>query len=294
MGLGEAMTNRFYTNDSTKWIGPTHIGPGPADNQAKRIVKFVYDGPAGSPVAAAREAYSNALAVVDDLRAMREQVTATGKYLPLGISEALAKHAVENNLPKLRQARAAIDKIKTDISERKSKLAPTRPDPADVRGESQRREMRQRLASMTPAQRTDFVNKNRHNPDLIAAIIDAPAIYSGVDELTHRNLITEQVQREHKETIAELDDLAEAVNITDKVVSLSRDELREIIGVDRNTFEKIASVAESNAGKLPFRVDREVVDGNVVEIARVLDMQTKSWRRATPEESMKSQQGAAA
>jgi hypothetical protein len=70
--------------------------------------------------------------------------------------------------------------------------------------------------------------------------------------------------------------------------------LREIIGVDRNTFEQIASVAERNGGRLPFRVEREVIDGNVVEIARVLDLETKSWRRATHEEISASRQEVAA
>jgi hypothetical protein len=78
-----------------------------------------------------------------------------------------------------------------------------------------------------------------------------------------------------------------------KAVTLARDELSEIIGVDPGTFEKIAAVAERNNGEMPFRVDREVIDGQVIEIARVLDMETKSWRRATPTEIAASQSEAA-
>jgi hypothetical protein len=52
-------------------------------------------------------------------------------------------------------------------------------------------------------------------------------------------------------------------------------------------------VAESNGDQLPFRVDREVGDGVTVEIARVLDVENKVWRRATPEEITASQQQAA-
>jgi len=77
------------------------------------------------------------------------------------------------------------------------------------------------------------------------------------------------------------------------VANLGREEIREIGGVDRGTFEKIASVAESNGDQLPFRVDREVGDGVTVEIARVLDVENKVWRRATPEEITASQQQAA-
>ena len=45
------------------------------------------------------------------------------------------------------------------------------------------------------------------------------------------------------------------------------------MGVDRKIFEQIASVAERNGGRLPFRVDRERdIHGNDIDVARVLDL----------------------
>jgi hypothetical protein len=36
------------------------------------------------------------------------------------------------------------------------------------------------------------------------------------------------------------------------VTGLARDELREVIGVDRSMFEQIAKVGEAGDGELPF------------------------------------------
>ena len=59
------MANRYFTNDQTKWFGPTHIGPGPGDNAGKRITKFIFDGPEGSAVARLGSAYRNAIETVN-------------------------------------------------------------------------------------------------------------------------------------------------------------------------------------------------------------------------------------
>lgn len=282
--------NRFYA-DKSKWAGRPYIGTKSAPE--KMTPFFSFDGPEGSAVAKLKAAHIDAFAIGDDLRKQRETITSTGKYLPLGITEAVAKHAAEDSLPKLRRARAVVETVKADIAQRASKITLTPPDPTDVIGEAQRAELRARLANMTTQQRNEFVNKNRLDPALAAAIVHASPLLSGVDELTHRNMIAEQIQREHGDAMAELADLQEVVKVAEKAVTLGRDELREIIGVDRPTFEQIASVSEKNSGRLPFRVDREVISGQVVEIARVLDMEAKVWRRATDEEILASKQEAA-
>jgi hypothetical protein len=61
------------------------------------------------------------------------------------------------------------------------------------------------------------------------------------------------------------------------------------MGVDRNIFERVASTAERNGGRLPFRVDVEQdINGTDIEVARVLDLGTGDWRLATPSEVERS------
>src|SRR5436190_1373437 len=151
------MANRYITEDRAAWFGPTHIGDGPY-NPKKRVSKFMFAGEEGSPVAKLRASYEAAVEAGRDLRQQRTKVEATGKYLPLGITEVLAKHATEDSIPKLRRAKASVEKIKLEIADRRSKLTVPKPS------EDQRRdfeEVRAAMRSMAPADRERFLKENR-------------------------------------------------------------------------------------------------------------------------------------
>jgi hypothetical protein len=77
-------------------------------------------------------------------------------------------------------------------------------------------------------------------------------------------------------------------------VTLGRDELREIVGCDRQIFESIAQAAEANNGELPFRVETQVLDGKAVDICKVYDFAAKRWRDAKPEEITATHKSSAA
>src|SRR5215217_8045993 len=100
-----SMANRFLSSDQTKWFGPTHLGDGPYKPE-KRVGKFIFDGPEGSPVAKLRTAYVGAVEAVSALRAKRRETEASKRFTPLGIAEQVAEHAITDNIPALRRARA--------------------------------------------------------------------------------------------------------------------------------------------------------------------------------------------
>ena len=138
------------------------------------------------------------------------------------------------------------------------------------------------LLSKPVEQRQEIVRQNRHDPDFARAIALMPEYLSGVGHETYRNMRNEVLEREHGEAIAELRDLAEPVQVLERLADAAREEIRDVMGVDRKIFEQIASVAERNGGRLPFRVDRERdIHGNDIDVARVLDLNTGDWRRAT-------------
>ena len=117
------MANRYYSPRDT-WMGRTHISP---DNfgKAERIVGFWSWGDGGSPdypVAKLGKAYLDGLAAVDELRAKRAAVEATQRYTPFGVSEQVGAHALTNSLPKLRRARAVVERVKKELAERAAKL----------------------------------------------------------------------------------------------------------------------------------------------------------------------------
>jgi hypothetical protein len=285
--------NRFYTDDKTKWAGRLTISPGRGEvREGKRIDHFIFDAPDDHhPVARLKRSYVAALESVDAVAASREATTATGKFLPLGITEVVLKHVAEDSLPKLRRAAAAVEKVKADIAARRASLAP---NPLPPEGKEERAEIRARLSRMNDGERFEFINKHRNDETMVGALIESSPLTSGIDPDVQKHLRAEQIERQHGETLSELVDIERIAEFVEGVTKLGREEIREIAGVDRGTFEKVAAVAESNGGKLPFKVENEVVDGQMIEVARVLDLETKTWRRATHEEIAASAQQVAA
>lgn len=276
--------NRFYQTDRSKWTGRGYIGPVASENarDKKRIAHFIFDGPEGSPVARLRAAYIDGLAIVDELLKKRDEVTATRRFTPLGVSEALGEHALTDSIPKLRRARAAVDKIKAELTDRASKLTLTAPNDQQRK---EHEEIRSVMRGMSPQQRDAFVRENLMNPSVAAAIAGAIPALSGVSSMMHQTIIAEQLEREHGEALGELRDLDEVVRVAETAVGKAREELRETIGVDRATFEKIAEIGEANGGELPFRIETEIgPDQKPVETAKVFDFAAKRWRNATPDE----------
>jgi hypothetical protein len=278
------MANRFLTNDQTKWYGPTHISGGQYD-PAKRISKFAFDAPDGSPVAKLRTAYVGAVDAVSSLRAKRRETEGSKLYTPLGVSERIAEHAMTENIPALRRARAAAERVKTEIADRRSKLTLAKPSDEQRRDHE---EIRAAMRAMAPEARAKFIDSNRQNPVVVAAIVHSsiPAL-AGLDSIQHQNIVNEQLQREHGETLEELADLEEVVGVVDRVTGLAREEMREIIGVSRDVFETVAKVGEAGDGELPFRIEKREIDGETKEICRIFDMAAKTWRDASPDEIQK-------
>lgn len=276
------MANRFYSPRES-WRGRSYISPDKFGNNEKMISHWVW-GSGGSPdhpVAKLSAAYDAGLAAVDELRARRAEVEASNKYTALGISEQVGEHALTDSLPKLRRARAVVEKVKAEMAERAAKLTLPKPDPAT---EAQRAEMRALLRSLPAEERQKYVLANSGDPLLREAIVHAAPILSGVGNATHERLAQDSREAVHGEALGELNDLQEVIRTAERVVSLGRDELRETIGVERQIFEQIAAAAEANNGELPFRTEQQIVNGQAVDVCKVYDFAAKRWRDAQPQE----------
>lgn len=286
--------NRFYKPHDPKnpWPGRSTIGPAATDaaRDRKRISYFSFDGPDDHTVGKLKRAYLEGLAVVDELLGKREQTEATKRFTPLGITEALGEHALTESLPKLRRARATVEKIKAELAAKASSL--TLAKPTDEQRKEQE-EIRSAMRAMTPAARDEFLKLNRQNPAVASAVAGAIPALSGLHPLVHQNIVTEQIEREHGETIAELRDLDEVVRTVERVVTLAKDELRETIGCERTIFEQIATAAEANDGEMPFRVETQYHDGKPIDVCKVYDFTAKRWRDAQPQEISRSRGEAA-
>lgn len=279
------MASKFYTTDSAKWRGRFDIVPGKTGDRAKRLVgKWCFDVEADKTgtLAKLETAYSAALDALDRTREAKEQIVATGKYTPLGVTEAVGKHAVEDTLPALRRARATLEKVRNELDDKRANLG--LPAPKDENERRAHEEIRAALRAMPADARAKMVNENRNDPTFAAAIAGGLPVLSGVSPVTHANIKNDVMRAAHAETFDLIDALAEPLEMVDRATELGREAIRETLGLDRAVFAELARVAEANDGELPFRVQREVIGGKLVEIGEVYDGVQKTWRRATADE----------
>jgi hypothetical protein len=275
-----------YRLPREQWTGRSQIYDGKTGDVTQRMVGWWCwgDGDANDLVAQCRKAYDESLSIVDGVRAKRAEIEGTKKFTALGVTEQLAKFASEDSIAAMRRARARLERVNDAIAEKQAKVVLSEPDPAH---EPQRAEMRAMLRSMPAAERQKFVLANTNDPLVRDAIIHASPILSGVGAATHDRMKQDVLQAMHGDVLSEIEDMREIVETVERATVLGREAIRETLGVDRNTFEQIASVGERNRGQLPFKVDREQgPDGAEIEVARVLDIGTKQWRRATSAEIM--------
>lgn len=277
--------NKFATPDKAKWI--TKLSVRPNSNGAEHRVHFFYFDPeldATGTIAKARDAYLKAFEVVDGLRARRGELEATKQYTPLGLQEQLGDAALKDALPALKRSRVVLDKLQAEMAGRRSKITLAKPDPADTIGEMQRGEMRKRLAEMSDEARRKFVLEHRDDPAVVQAIVHAPAVLSGTHDVQYKNIVAEQLHREHGETLEELDALDEVLKTAADTADKARTEMRSIIGCAPEVFDQIAKIAEANGGRAPMRRELRVVGGQGIEIPRVYDIDRKVWRDARADE----------
>ena len=276
------MANRYYSPRDT-WVGRTHISPDQFGKNDKIISFWAWgdDGSPDHPVAKLGRAYLDGLAAVDELRDKRAAVEGTQRYTAFGVSEQVGEHALTDSLPKLRRARAAVEKVKREMAERAAKLTLPKPDPAH---ELQRAEMRALLRSLPAEERQKYVLANSSDPLVRDAIVHAAPILSGVGNVTHERLSHAVLVETHGDALGELADIEECLKTAERVVTLGRNELRETIGVDQEIFDWIAKAAEANDGELPFRTERQIVNGQAVDVCKVFDFEARRWRDAQPQE----------
>jgi hypothetical protein len=277
--MGLKMPNRFYTENKENWFGPTHLGQGMKPE--KRVTKFVFDGPPESQIPKLRASYEAAINAVSGLRTKRDSAEATGQFTPLGVTEKLAQEAVTNELPAIKRARVVTEKIKAEIAEKRAGLTLAKPTDEQHREHA---EIRAAMRAMRSAERHEFLRTNRADPTVAAAIAGAIPALSGVDPAVRQNIAREALQREHGAVLDELADLEEVAEIVEKVTKLAREEVREILGINKEVFESIARAGEHGGGELPLRMESRVIDGKRIEVCRVYDIAAKEWRDATPEE----------
>lgn len=114
-------------------------------------------------------------------------------------------------LPALKQGRAAVASAVAEIDNLRAKMAGSAIDKTDVAGALMRREMRDWLRGMDPAQRNALIVAGELPPAAALAVIEAPPALTGVSEQQHHALRALAVDALHPVEAAKIADYEQAV-----------------------------------------------------------------------------------
>jgi hypothetical protein len=107
-------------------------------------------------------------------------------------------------------------------------------------------------------------------------VMEVPPEMTSVSSQQHNMLIDRAVEAQHGETLGEIKALEHGIQLAERSVEASRDEVRRETGVDPKTFDELA---------LPFEAKEAAPwlrrKGNEV---RVVDLERGIERLATPQE----------
>jgi hypothetical protein len=103
---------------------------------------------------------------------------------------------------------------------------------------------------------------------------------SGVLESDRNDLLDRALEAQHGDAIAEVQELERAVELAERSVELSRQELAREANISLEEFNRLAEPLERAVA--PPWLKKETENG--VEVVRALDRKSRGWLKATPEQ----------
>lgn len=201
----------------------------------------------GSTLERLQKAYLTGIESLDAIETKAREHASSGRYTPEGAKQATLQTALSGAVPSLHRARQTIKNGKTEIEALRSKITPVQSDKTDLVAAMLRAEMRDWLRSRPQTERDAYITKNldKLDPQMAQALVEVPIEMTGIAG-THRDLLIERaVQAQHGETIAEINALTRGIELAERAVEASRDEVRKETGVDQKTFDELAAPIEA-------------------------------------------------
>jgi len=213
----------------------------------------------GSTVERLEKAYLNTLAAVDLAESIGKQIAADNRYTEQGRQEQHRNHLLHQAVPVFHQGRRAISKAKQELDEMRGRLQLPKTDPTDAAGAIARMEIRTWLRGLPQGERDKITRAENIDPNIRSAIIDAPAVMTGVAD-SHLNLLKEKVLREtHGSLMDEIAELASAIDVAASAVEAGRDSARIDTGMTPEQFNEAAAPIEARE-TVPWLRKGKVVD----------------------------------
>ncbi|MGX1107513.1 hypothetical protein [Bradyrhizobium elkanii] len=221
---------------------------GSADTSSPFIGIWDIEARPGTTLERLKAARRSGLDAADLMRTRRSEHVASGQFTADGIKAALVKNAMSEAVSPLHRARQTIKSAKTERDELRAKVKPPATDKTDLVSAMLRAEMRDWFRSKPQSERDRIsADPAKMDSQLALALMEMPAELTGVSAMHRNALIEHTVQAEHAETIATIKDLERGIELAERAVEASREEIRKDTGLERAAFDGLAAPIEKKA-----------------------------------------------
>jgi hypothetical protein len=265
----------------TKPLGRLHIRAKGGINQtnSKMIGLWTMPTKPGTTLDRLQQAFVTGFETIDKIEAKAGEHAASGRYTPGGAKEATRQSVLTDAVPALYRARHNIKLAKAEREAPRSKITMQKPDKTDIVSAILHAEMRDWFRSKPQAERDALTrNPDKLDPQMVQALIQVPIEMTGIAQTHHSLLVERALEAQHGEDIAAIKELDRGIELAERAVEASRDEVRKEAGVDQKTFDELAAPIEAKQNVAWLR--RKPGSGEV----RVVDLERGVERPPTPEE----------
>ena len=233
----------------------------------------------GSTVEYLERAYLGALSAVELAENFGHQLAADTRYTDQGRQDQFKSHVLQQAVPVFQQGRRTISRAKRELEDMRARLQLPKVDAADAAGAIARMEMRTWLRGLPQSERDKITIADDIDPQLRAAILEAPAMLTGVAQ-THLNLLKEKALRElHGSLIDDIAELSTAIEMAASAVEAGRDSARADTGMTAEQFDAAARPIEQRQSVAWLR--RRNGESRVVDLERRVEREATADELAT-------------
>jgi hypothetical protein len=214
------------------------------------IEPWILEAKAGTTTAQLELVYLNALAAVDKFGEHKAAAMKSGKFTSEGLKDEVLTFGLTQLIPAFYRGRQLIAAAKRELGELREKVKLAPPDKTDLVAAMRRQEMRSYLRGLPSDERNRVLARaDNLDPETALAIVEMPAMYSGVMEVDRNQLVDAALQAQHGEDVPRIKELETAIATAESAVEAGREEIAHEVGIfDPTKFDALA--ADFEKGKI--------------------------------------------
>lgn len=204
--------------------------PSIAEQLVKALRERKSDWSSNPHLASLDGVFNNLTGFIGATGTKRAELEKRGTLTHRGVRDELQDFADGAMIPELRRARERVNQARADLKLRRASLSKPKIDPADVAAAVLRQDMRAYVRSLEPLQRAATLLNSKTDPAILAAVLEAPDVMSGLSLALRDDVARAYAAIAHPEGAKEIEATDEGLSMMETILSAAENDISTAIG----------------------------------------------------------------